>query len=93
MIQIDNKFCVGEEVYYIGRKPVPIGKKQKYRWIVKTPNPVIINSVIYIEKLRGESELKYNIGSYGNVKEAHLFPDYKSAKEQCDKWNEEGYML
>lgn len=27
------------------------------------------------------------------VKENRIFADYESAKQQCDRWNEEGYGI
>ena len=93
MIKIDNKFDVGQNVYYIGRKCKQYGKKKKFTWLVKSKEPVKILCIFYKYKLFGEPELRYSIENFGKVKEEHLFADYKSAKEQCDKWNEEGYML
>lgn len=46
-----------------------------------------------MHKLYGEDELCYNIENYGKVKEDGMFVDYESAKQQCDRWNEEGYRI
>lgn len=87
MIIINNKFNVGQLVYYIGRKCSQYGKKKKFVWIVKSREPFKILCIYYKHKLIGDSELKYNIERYGKVRENHLFADYESASTECNKRN------
>ncbi len=87
MITICNKFDVGQEVYYIGKKCDQYGKKKKFIWKVKSKEPVKILCIYYKHKLFGDSELAYNVERYGKVREDHLFADYKSAYAECDKHN------
>lgn len=89
MIQINNKFDVGQKVYYIGRRCTTNGKKKKFRWLVKSKEPVKILCIYYKYKLLGEPELRYYIENYGKAKENYLFTDYDSAKMECDRRNEE----
>ena len=87
MISINNKFDVGQEVYYIGRRCYQNDKKKKFVWKVKSREPVKILCIYYKHKLFGDSELTYNIERYGKVKENYLFTDYESAYDECDKRN------
>lgn len=89
LIQIDNKFDVGQEVYYIGRKCVQYHNKKKFHWIVKSKEPIKILCINYKHKLFGENELRYTIENFGKVKESYLFADYENAKRECIKRNEE----
>ena len=89
MITINNKFDVGQGVYYIGRKCYQYGKKKKFVWKVKNKEPVKILCIRYKHKLIGDSELAYNIERYGKVREDYLFTDYESAYVECDKRNKE----
>lgn len=88
MITINNEFDVGQKVYYIGRKCNQYGKNKKFVWKVKSKEPVKILCIYYKHKLFGDSELTYNIERYGKVRENHLFTDYKSAYDECNKRNE-----
>jgi hypothetical protein len=87
VITVNNKFDVGQVVYYIGRKCIPYGKKKKLVWKVKSREPVKILCIHYKHKLLGDSELTYNIEKYGKVRENHLFTDYESAYGECNKRN------
>lgn len=95
MFQIDNKFDVGQEVHLVGRKCYTKGKKKRFKWMVKSKKdkPLKVLCIFYMRKLYGEDELCYNIENHGKVKENRMFTDYESAKQQCDKWNEEGYGI
>lgn len=87
MVIIKNKFDVGQEVYYIGRKCKQYGKKKRFSWNVKSKEPVKILCIFYKYKLFGEPELTYNIERYGKVREDYLFSDCESAKNECNKRN------
>jgi len=87
MITVNNKFDVGQTVYYIGRKCSQYGKKKKFVWKVKSKEPVKILCIYYKHKLFGDSELTYNIERYGKVRERYLFIDYESAYDKCNKLN------
>ena len=87
MIIIENKYDVGQAVYYIGRKCIQYGKKKKFVLKVKSREPVKILCIHYKHKLIGDPELTYNIEKYGKVKENHLFTDYKTAYTECDERN------
>ena len=87
MLSISNKFDVGQEVYYIGRKCYQNGKKKKFVWNVKSKEHVKILCIYYKHKLFGVSELSYNIERYGKVRENRLFTDYESAYIECGKRN------
>lgn len=87
MIVIENKYDVGQEVYYIGRKCNQYGKKKKFVWKVKSREPVKILCIFYKHKLFGDSELAYNIERYGKVREGYLFSNYESAYAECNKRN------
>jgi len=87
MITVNNKFDVGQEVYYIGRKCYQYGKKKKFVWKVKSREPIKILCIFYKHKLFGNSQLTYNIERYGKVREDHLFSDYESACDECNKRN------
>ena len=95
MIQIDNKFDVGQEVHLVGRKCYINGKKKRFKWVVKSKKdkPLKVLCIFYMHKLDGEDELCYNIENHGKVKENRMFVDYESAQQQCDRWNEEGYGI
>ena len=86
-IIVNNKFEVGQTVYYIGRKCSQYGKKKKFVWTVKSKEPIKVLCIHYRHKLIGDPELTYNIERYGKVKEEHLFTDYESAYVECDKRN------
>lgn len=87
MISIDNKFDVGQVVYYIGKKCSQYGKKKRFVWKVKSREPVKILCIYYKHKLFGDSELTYNIERYGKVRENQLFADYESAYDECNERN------
>lgn len=87
MIIVNNKFEVGQTVYYIGRKCSQYGKKKKFVWTVKCKEPIKVLCIHYRHKLIGDPELTYNIERYGKVKEEHLFTDYESVYVECDKRN------
>lgn len=89
MIQIDNKFDVGQKVFYIGRKCKQYGKKKKLIWLVKSKEPVKILCIFYKYKLLGEPDLRYSIETFGKVKEEHIYADYEAALNECTKRNEE----
>ncbi len=91
MITINNKFDVGQMVYYIGRKCYQNGKKKKYIWKVKSKKPVKILCIYYKHKLFGDSELTYNIERYGKVRENHLFTVCESAYDECNKRMNDSY--
>ncbi len=56
MLSISNKFDVGQEVYYIGRKCYQNGKKKKFVWNVKSKEPVNV-SIISINYLESQNYL------------------------------------
>ena len=87
MIAINNKFDIGQEVYYIGRKCMKDCKKKKFKWLVKSKEPVKILCIFYKYKLFGDPELAYSIEKYGKVGEDHLFSNYKAVQNECDKRN------
>lgn len=96
MIRIDNKFDVGQEVHLIGRKCYTSSNgKKRFRWVVKTKKdkPLKVLCIYYRHKLYGENELCYNIRNHDKVKTDRIFADYESAKQQCDKWNEEKHGI
>jgi hypothetical protein len=89
MIKINNKFEIGQEVYYIGKKCMQYGKKKKFKWVVKSKKPVKILCIYYKHKLFGDPELLYNVEPYGKAREERLFVDYESARSECEKRNKE----
>lgn len=95
MIQFDNKFNIGQEVYKIGRVCSSKTGRKRFAWILKTEidKPVKILGVFCKRDKYGNDELSYNIEKYGMQKENQLFTDYELAKQQCDRWNEEGYKI
>lgn len=80
MITIDNKFELGQEVFSI--------TKNNKVWVVRE-EPQQIVCIYYKHKLRGESDVLYNIHPYGKAREENLFIDYGSALKECKKRNKE----
>lgn len=99
MIQIDNKFDVGQEVYLIELRSRMYGDKQKFKWVVKNKKskPVKIVSLFYKKKILDDEELSYcvekllyHVENYeDDVPERHLFTDYETALQECNRRNEE----
>ena len=79
MININNKFELGQAVFSITKK--------QNKWVIRE-KPLEIVCIYYKHKLRGESDLLYNITPYGKAREENLFVDYKSALEECKKRNQ-----
>ena len=85
MIKIDNKFDLGQEVYYITKIQHP----NKGRiWDVKSKTPLKILCIYFKSKIKGGTDLLYNIHPYGKAREENLFLDYESAKAECMRRNE-----
>ena len=97
MIQIDNKFDVGQKLHMIGRRFQKNGHKRKPKWVVKSHygKPLKVLCITYMHKLLGEDELRYTIENHpGNkIKEDQLFASYEEAKAMVQKYNEEKYLL
>lgn len=91
MIQINNKFNVGQEVYLIGMRCRTHNNKKKFKWVVKTKKdkPSKILCMFYKHKLYGEDELLYHIENHDKVREERLFTDYEAALQECNRRNEE----
>ena len=93
MIQIDNKFEVGQKVHMIGKKRYSQRRRITPRWIVKTTKgcPLKITGINYTRRLENE-EIKYII-SGKKVRENLLFANYEEAEAMMQKYNEEKYLL
>lgn len=91
MIQINNKFDVGQEVYLIELRCRIHGDKEKFKWVVKNKKnkPMKIISLSYKKKILGDEELLYHIENYEDVYESRLFTDYEAALQECNRRNEE----
>lgn len=67
MIQIDNKFDVGQEVHLVGRKCYTNGKKKRFKWVVKSKKDKPLK--YYVSSIRTNCMEKMNYAITSKIME------------------------